>query len=82
VTASLPPPPEGGQPGVRYWLGQLGGLTRKILVFTLIGIGLALLIRFAPRTMVLLVPLAVLLFGTGLYAWLRVRMRRKDRQRK
>ncbi len=69
-----PPPPPSGR-GPRYWLGELGGLWRRILVFSLTGLGVILLLRFGPGALLILVPVGVLLFGTALYAWVVLKRR-------
>lgn len=61
----------------KYWFGQLWGVWRKILVFAFAGLGVVLLIRFGPGALLILVPVGVLLFGSALYAWMRIKMRRK-----
>jgi hypothetical protein len=65
------------QRGPRYWLGQLWALIRKLLIFSFAGLGVVLLLRFGGKAAVIILPVLVLLFGTGLYTWLRVQMRKK-----
>jgi uncharacterized membrane protein len=76
VTLPEPPTPQERQ-SPRYWLGQLWGVWRRILVFAFAGLGAVLLIRFGPGALLILVPVGVLLFGSALYAWARFRFRRK-----
>ena len=71
-----PPTPE-QQRDPKYWLGQLWGVWRKILVFAFVGLGIVLLLRFGPGALLIMVPVGVLLFGSALYAWLRFRFRRR-----
>ncbi len=71
-----PPTPE-QQRDPKYWLGQLWGVWQKILVFTFVGLGLVLLVRFGPGALFILVPVSVLLFGGAMYAWARFRFRKK-----
>ena len=75
----LPPtqPPSVPKQGTRYWLGQLWGVLRKALIFSFAGFGMVLLARFAPKALIILIPVAAVLFGTGLYAWLRAMMKDK-----
>ena len=73
---SAPLEPDGPR-DVRYWLGQLGAVWRRIIVFTLVGLGLVLLLRFGPRALLILVPVGVLLFGTTIFAWVVLKLRRK-----
>lgn len=71
-----PPTPE-QQRDPKYWMGQLWGVWKKILVFAFAGLGLVLLLRFGPGALLILVPVGVLLFGSALYAWARFRFRGK-----
>jgi Flp pilus assembly protein TadB len=77
----LPPTPtqlpSAAKQGIRYWLGQLWSVLRKALIFAFAGFGIVLLARFAPKALIILIPLAFILFGTGLYSWLRAMMRDK-----
>ena len=72
-----PPPTPEEQRSPRYWLGQLMGVWRTVLVFSLVGLGAILLLRFGPGAMLILVPVGVLLFGSTLYAWMRFKFRKK-----
>jgi hypothetical protein len=40
-------------------------------------LGAILLLRFGPGAVLILVPIGVLLFGSTLYAWMRIKMRGK-----
>jgi uncharacterized membrane protein len=71
-----PPTPE-EQRDPKYWLGQLWGVWRKMLVFVFVGLGLVLLLRFGPGAVLILVPIGVLIFGSAIFAWARVKMRGK-----
>ena len=71
------PPTAEEQRSPRYWFGQLWGVWRKILVFAFAGLGLVLLIRFGPGAVLILVPVGVLLFGSALFAWMRIKLGRK-----
>ncbi len=74
----IPSANEQQQPqNARYWLGQIWAVLRKMLMFTFAGLGLVLLVRYSGRAAIIIVPILVLLFGTGLYAWLRVKMRKR-----
>lgn len=85
VTTRLPsrspststPPPSAAKQGIRYWLGQLWAVFRKALIFAFAGFGVVLLARFAPKALIVLIPVAAVLFGTGLYSWLRAMMKDK-----
>lgn len=71
-----PPTPE-EQRSPKYWLGQLWGIWRKILVFAFTGLGIVLLLRFGPGALLILVPVGVLLFGSLIFAGVRIWMRGK-----
>jgi uncharacterized membrane protein len=71
-----PPTPE-EQRSPKYWLGQLWGIWRRVLVFAFAGLGVALLFRFGPGAMLILVPVGVLLFGSAIFAGVRIWMRGK-----
>ena len=71
-----PPTPE-EQRSPKYWVGQLWGVWRKILVFAFAGLGVALLFRFGPGALLILVPVAVLMFGSAIFAGVRIWMRGK-----
>ena len=73
------PPPLLPKQGIRYWLGQLWAVIRKALIFAFAGFGIVLLARFAPKALIVLIPVAAVLFGTGLYSWLRAMMKDKRR---
>ena len=72
---TVSPPPT--SLGFRYWWGQLWGVMRKALMFSFAGLGIVLLAKFGGKATVIILPVLVLLFGTGLYGWLRVKMRKK-----
>jgi hypothetical protein len=59
----------------RYWLGQLGGVMKQVLIVTLAGLSIALLMRFGGKAAALIALPLILLFGTGLYGWLRYKTR-------
>ena len=73
------PPTAEEQRSPKYWLGQLWGVWRRILVFAFVGLGLVLLLllRFGPGALLILVPVAVLMFGSAIFAGVRIWMRGK-----
>ena len=71
------PPTAEEQRSPKYWLGQLWGVWRKILVFAFVGLGLVLLLRFGPGALLILVPVGVLMFGSAVFAGVRIWMRGK-----
>jgi uncharacterized membrane protein len=71
-----PPTPE-EQRDPKYWLGQLWGVWRKILLFAFVGLGAVLLLRFGPGAALILVPIGLLIFGSAIFAGVRIWMRGK-----
>mgnify|MGYP000437795390 CR=1 FL=1 len=71
------PPTVEEQRSPKYWFGQLWGIWRKILVFAFTGLGVVLLLRFGPGALLILVPVGVLLFGSLIFAGMRIWMRGK-----
>lgn len=72
MTARPPTPEQQRDP--KYWLGQLWGVWRKILVFIFAGAGAILLLRFGPKAVFILVPLGIVLFGGAMFAWMRMKI--------